>query len=159
MSAKHQVCQGAICKCQFGTTPDKLMVLTQQKHYINDKDAKEKLVATNVDIGMTFEKNTFGQCKLQPTTGGYLPCIPALTKWTGQYEKVKYEINGGNPLLEDSKGICAISGSPSIAITFHGQTAEPTQKNVENASEEVVAELFAAIDTRKYIRKTDNIEP
>ena len=142
MSQKHKVCQGAICKCQFGTMPDKLKVLTQNKHYINDKDAKEKLVATHMDIGMTFEKNTFGQCKLQPSSSGYLPCVPALQKWTGQYEKVKYEINGGNPLLEDSKGICAISGSPSIEITFHGQTAEPTQKNVENASEEVVAELI-----------------
>lgn len=142
MSAKHFVCQGALCKCQFGNTPDTLKVLTQQKHYINDKDATQKLVATHIDIGMTFEKNTFGQCKLQPTTGGFLPCVPALQQWTSQYEKVSYEINNGNPLLEDSKGICAISGSPCIEITFHGQTAEPTQQNLDNAREEVLAELM-----------------
>lgn len=153
MSAKHQVCHGAICKCQFGTTPDKLKVLTQQKHYINDKDAKEKLVATHMDIGMTFEKNTFGQCKLQPSSSGYLPCVPALQQWTGQYEKVKYEINGGNPLLEDSKGICSIAGSPCIKIDFHGQTAEPTQKNVDNSNEEVVAELVPFVNIKKVQKK------
>lgn len=157
MGAKHKVCHGAICSCQFGFTPDKLQVLTQQKHYINDKDGSEKLVATHSDIGMTFEKNTFGQCKLQPTSGGYLPCVPALTQWTGQYEKVKYEINGGNPLLEDSKGICSIAGSPCIKIDFHGQTAEPTQKNVDNANEEVLAELLLGMSDIKVTKEILNI--
>ncbi len=62
MSEKHLVCQGAICKCNFGTTPDKLKVNTQSRRYINDKDGKQKLTATHVDIGSTFEKNTFGNC-------------------------------------------------------------------------------------------------
>ena len=56
MSKKHLVCQGAICQCQFGTTPDTLKVLTQSKQFINDKEGKEKLMATHSDIGMTFEK-------------------------------------------------------------------------------------------------------
>ena len=42
---------------------DKLMVKTQSKRYINDKDGKEKLMATHADIGATFEKNSFGSCK------------------------------------------------------------------------------------------------
>ena len=67
MAQKHLVCQGATCNCKFGTTPDKLKVLTQNKHYINEEEPKEKLVATTADIGSTFEKNTFGLCKLQPT--------------------------------------------------------------------------------------------
>lgn len=29
MSEKHLVCQGAVCRCDFGTTTDKLMVKTQ----------------------------------------------------------------------------------------------------------------------------------
>jgi hypothetical protein len=153
MSGKHLVCQGAICECQFGNVPDKLKVLTQQKHFINDKDASKKLVATHVDIGMTFEKNTFGQCKLQPIPGGYKPCQPALQQWTGQYEKVKYEINGGNPLLEDSKGICAISGSPCIKITNHGQTAEPTQQNIDNADDEILAEFMPFVNLKDKPKK------
>lgn len=67
LAQKHLVCQGATCNCKFGTTPDKLKVLTQNKHYINEEEPKEKLVATTADIGSTFEKNTFGLCKLQPT--------------------------------------------------------------------------------------------
>ncbi len=38
---------------------DKLMVKTQSKRYINDKDGKEKLMATHADIGATFEKKLF----------------------------------------------------------------------------------------------------
>lgn len=63
MSEKHLVCQGAVCRCDFGTTTDKLMVKTQSKRYINDKDGKEKLMATHANIGATFEKNSFGSCK------------------------------------------------------------------------------------------------
>ena len=31
MADKHLVCQGALCKCQYGTTPDTLKVLSQKK--------------------------------------------------------------------------------------------------------------------------------
>lgn len=86
MAQKEIIVQGAICECQFSFAPDKLKVLTQQKLYANDKDGSTKLIASDKDIGMTFEKNSFGQCKLQPTTGGYLPCVPALQQWQGMYE-------------------------------------------------------------------------
>lgn len=146
MSKKHLVCQGAICECQYGNFPDKLKVLTQSKHYINDKNATSKLVVTHVDIGMTFENNTFGLCKLQPTTFGYKPCIPILQEWTGQYKKITYKINNGNPLLEDSKGICAISGSPSIKINDHGETAELTQQNIDNADNDILVEFLPFVN-------------
>lgn len=155
MSDKHKVCHGAICKCKFGNMTDKLKVLTQKKHYINDKDASSKLVACHVDLGNTFEKNTFGECKLQPLPGGrFKTCNQMLQQWTGQYEDVTYQINGGHPLLEDSIGICAIGG-PCIEITHHGQTAEPTQQNIENADQEVLAVLLPFVDVKqnpvKYI--------
>jgi hypothetical protein len=57
MSAKHIVCDGAICQCNFGAAPDKLKVKSQKKEYINDKDGSKKYIATNQDIGSTvFEK-------------------------------------------------------------------------------------------------------
>jgi len=31
MADKHLVCDGALCKCKYGTIPDKLKVLTHQK--------------------------------------------------------------------------------------------------------------------------------
>ena len=84
MALKEKVVQGAICLCKFGTTPDKLKVLTHTKYYLNDHEGKEKLAATDKDIGATFEKNTFGPCKMQPIPGGgFKPCQAIVTVWTG----------------------------------------------------------------------------
>lgn len=140
MAQKEVIVQGAICECQFGFTPDKLKVLTQQMHYANDKDGSIKLIASDKDIGMTFEKNSFGQCKLQPTTGGYLPCIPALQKWEGTYQDVILT-NKGKILTEDSKGTCAIAGSPCIRFTHSGQTTQLSQKNIENTDKQLLSQI------------------
>lgn len=110
MSEKHLVCQGAVCGCDLGTTTDKLMVKTQNKRYINDKDGKEKLMATHADIGATFEKNSFGSCK--KLNNG--PCAPVVTKWEGFYDQIIVEDNNGKALLEDSQATCAVSNAPSI---------------------------------------------
>lgn len=147
MSEKHLVCQGATCLCNFGTTPDKLKVLTQTKRFINDKDGSTKLMATNMDIGAaTFEKNTFGPCKMQPTPGGFKPCQIIVTAWTGFYEKITLQDNSGKALLEDSKATCPIGGPDCIKIIDHGQTAEVSAQNVENADEEVLVELMPFVD-------------
>lgn len=152
MKEKHLVCQGAICKCQFGTTPDKLVVKTQSKRYINDKEGLSKLTATNVDIGSTFDKNTFGSCAKMNNN----PCVPVVTKWEGYYDKITVVDNGGKALLEDSKATCAVSGTSSIEIIFHGQTAEPNLQNVNNARPEVLAHLMPLTenDNKEYIYYT-----
>lgn len=160
MSEKHLVCQGALCKCNFGTTPDTLKVLTQTKHFINDKEGSNKLMATNMDIGAsTFEKNTFGPCKMQPIPGGgFKPCQIVVTAWSGFYEKITLQDNNGKALLEDSKATCPIGGPDCITIINHGQTAEVSSQNVENADKEVLMELFPFVDLNKYIRKSDIID-
>lgn len=145
MAQKEIIVQGATCECQFGFQPDKLKVLTQQKHYANDKDASNKLIASDKDIGMTFEKNTFGKCKMQPTSGGYLPCVPALNQWQGMYEDTILT-NGGKILLEDSKGTCSIAGSPCISFTHTGQKGQPSQQNMDNADEELLSQVSPVID-------------
>lgn len=150
MSEKHLVCQGATCLCNFGTTPDQLKVLTQKKRFINDKEGTKKLMATNMDIGAaTFEKNTFGPCKMQPTPSGFKPCQIIVTAWTGFYEKITLEDNSGKALLEDSKATCPIGGPDCIKIIDHGQTAEVSAQNVENADKEVLAELVPLVDLKK----------
>ncbi|APU09413.1 DUF4280 domain-containing protein [Cellulophaga lytica] len=141
MSEKHIVCHQASCKCMQGTMPDKLLVNTQTKHYINDSSMSNKLIATNKEIGQPFEKNTFGQCKLQPTPGGYKPCQPTITEWTGFYEDVTLDENNGNPLLEDSMATCAIAGAPCVEITDHGQIAEVVAQNISNANEDTLAQI------------------
>ena len=153
MSQKHLVCQGALCKCNFGTTPDKLKVLTQSKRYINDKDGSEKLMATHKDIGKTFDKNTFGSCAKMNNN----PCQVVVTEWSGYYEKITLEDNKGKALLEDSKATCPIGSKDCITIIKHGQTAEVSSQNVKNVSKEAVAELCPMMDINKYIRKTDDL--
>ena len=137
MAQKHLVCQGATCMCKFGATPDKLKVLSHTKEYINDPEGSQKLLATTMEIGPTFEKGTFGSCKKQNNN----PCVAMITEWKGFYEEVVVS-NGGKILLEDSKGTCPIGGSDCIEITFHGQVAEIGQQNVDNADEEVMGHLF-----------------
>lgn len=142
MSEKHLVCQGATCQCQFGKAPDNLKVLTQTKRFVNDAKGAKKLIASNKDLGQTFEKNTFGSCA--KLNNG--PCQVAVVEWKSFYEKITLAENSGNPLLEDSKAVCAISGSPSIEIIKHGQTAEVTQQNIENAEPEAIAELCPVLN-------------
>lgn len=148
MPQKEIIVQGATCQCQFGFQTDKLKVLTQQKQYANDKDGGEKLIASHLDLGMTFEKNTFGQCKLKPAGSGYLPCVPALTQWTGQYKEMLL-INKGQILLEDSKGICSTSGSPCISFLQTGQKAEPGKANLENADEEIQSQVNPLVNLKE----------
>ena len=72
MSEKHLVCQGAICQCIFGTAPDTLKVKTQKKHFINDLEGEEKLIATDQDLGKTLENNTFGSCVRLQNGAGFM---------------------------------------------------------------------------------------
>ncbi|MFC6268189.1 DUF4280 domain-containing protein [Frigoriflavimonas asaccharolytica] len=148
MSEKHLVCQGALCKCNFGTTPDKLKVLTQSKRYINDKEGSTKLMATNKDMGASnFEKNTFGPCKMQPIPGGgFKPCQIVVSTWSGFYEKITLQDNNGKALLEDSKATCPIGGQDCITIINHGQIAEISVQNLKNANKEVLAELLPFVE-------------
>ena len=145
MSQKHLVCQGALCKCNFGTTPDKLKVLTQSKRYINDKDGSEKLMATHKDIGKTFEKNTFGSCAKMNNN----PCQVVVTEWSGYYEKITLEDNKGKALLEDSKATCPVGSKDCIIILKHGQIAEVSSQNLKNANKDAVVELCPMMDLDK----------
>lgn len=154
MGEKHLVCQGAMCKCRFGTAPDKLLVKTQNKRYINDKDGREKLTATHKDIGQTFEKNTFGSCAKMNNSA----CSPAVIKWEGYYEKITLKDNDGKALLEDSKATCTVAGSACIDIINHGQIAEVGNSNVSNARKEVLAVLFPFRDLPKEEEVVLNIK-
>ena len=135
MSEKHLVCHGAICKCKFGTTPDKLTVKSQKKTSINEPDGSQQLLATDKEIGAsTFEKNTFGPCKQQPLPGGgYKPCQTVVTQWSKPYDQITLEENKGKALLEDSKATCPIGGLDCIEITHHGQKAKPGNQQVKDA--------------------------
>jgi len=122
MSQQYVAVQGALCSCLFGDFPDKLKVLSHFKYYASDSSGSSKLVATTMEIGATtFEKNTFGQCKLQPIPSGFKPCQIVVTKWDSFYSDVELG-NGGKILTETSRATCPINGSPCISFTNHGQS-------------------------------------
>lgn len=147
MSGKHVVVQGATLKCRFSEEPktDILKVKSQNKHFANDKDAAKKLIATTKETGQTLEKNTFGNCKLQPTGSSYKPCQVVIEQWSDFYEKVTLS-NQGKILTEDSKATCPIGGPDCITVDKHGQKAEPSKQNVKNAKELVSNQINPLVD-------------
>jgi hypothetical protein len=152
MSEKHIVVQGATLKCKFSVEPktDKLKVKTQTKHYANDKEGANKLIATNKEIGQTLEANTFGKCKKQPLGfGQYKPCQAVITEWKGFYEKVTLS-NKGKILLEDSKATCPIGGPDCIEITKHGQKAEVSKQNVKKANPVLHSQLNPLVNMAEF---------
>lgn len=151
MAEKHIVVQGAVCKCQFGQTPDNLKVLTHQKEYANDKSASKKLIATTKEIGAaTFEKNTFGSCTKMGSPPP--PCKVMVTEWQNFYDKVQLS-NGGYIILEDSKAVCAVAGTPCIEIIDHGQRAEASQQNFKNADQDVQQQINPLVDSEKMHKR------
>lgn len=157
MSTGHIVVQGASCECQFGNAPDDLVVESQSKEFINDSDGSKKLVGNTMDIGMPFKAKTFGQCKLQPTPSGYLSCIPNIQQWQDFYDKIELD-NGGNILTEKSKGTCAISGTPCVKFTWHGQTAQSNSSNVEQTDEETQSYLNPLVNIKQMEMSSGELE-
>ena len=161
MSGKHVVVQGATLKCKFSQNPqtDVLKVKSQNKHFANDKEASKKLIATTKEVGQTLEKNTFGNCKLQPTGSSYKPCQAVITQWSAFYEKVTLS-NQGKILLEDSKATCPIGGPDCITVVKHGQHAEPSKQNVKNARELLsnqINPLVDIVELKKSLEEEDSI--
>jgi hypothetical protein len=155
MGSKHMVCHGAICQCNFGATPDKLVVSSHQKEFINDQDGSKKFLASSKEIGAAvFEKNTFGPCQKQPTPGGNKPCQAVVQEWSGVYEKITLS-NKGKILLEDSKATCPIGGPDCIKITFHGQVNAPAPSSVKKANKEVMQVLNPVVN-RDDFEEEDN---
>lgn len=146
MALKEKIVQGATCTCNYGTTTDTLKVLTHSKYYLNDLEGSKKLVATHKDIGATFEANTFGSCKMQPTMFGYKPCQAIVTAWTGYYEKEKYSPPDGFTLLEDSKACCPIGGIDCISILKSGQIGEPSVQNFAHSDTELQVHVSPLVD-------------
>ncbi|EKT3967274.1 DUF4280 domain-containing protein [Flavobacterium psychrophilum] len=138
MAKKHYVVQGATLKCNCSVAPqtDILKVKSQSKHYANDHESSEKLIATDKDIGQTLEKNSFGNCKMQPNGTSYNPCQAVITKWSGAYQKLTLS-NKGKVLLEDSKATCPMGTPDCIEVVKHGQKQEMHKMHIMNAPDTV----------------------
>ena len=92
--------------CNQGTATSKLNVTSQDFVTIEGK-----AMATEEDKQANVNIMPFGQCKLKPTTSGYLPCMPAPIKW----ENTSFSTIDGKKELNSASCIqCAIGGK----ITF-----------------------------------------
>lgn len=116
MSEKIYVLDGALLACDQGFMPAPLQVTENTKIKIQGK-----LKATDMDVQVP---QTFGQCRLKPTLLSFLPCTPALQKWTKTADKMSF--GGKKFLYEDSECMCATGGK--IAIT------KPMQVNIAGAA-------------------------
>lgn len=128
---KYFVIQKGTVQCNQGFKFPKFKVTSQQKHYWNNVEGQaDYLAVTEDDLQFDPPAQPFGQCKLKPTAGGYLPCAYAAAgKWQKPYEKVK--IAGKSCLTEISELMCSTGGK--ITILKHGQQAEVSKNQVANA--------------------------
>ncbi len=120
-----------MCKCNHGFKSPKFKVTSHQKYYLNKADGEaDYLAVTEDDLTLDPPAMPFENCKLQPTTCGYLPCSYApVGKWQKPYDKVK--VMGHSCLTEISELQCAIGGK--ITIMKHGQQSEAGKSNAANA--------------------------
>jgi len=105
MSDKIYVLDGALLECNQGFMPAKLLVTENQKVKIQGK-----FKATDMDIQVP---QTFGLWRLKLTSGGFLPCMPALQKWMKTTKKASLG-KTKKFLYEDSECMCATGGMVSI---------------------------------------------
>lgn len=151
MGVKYIV-QGAECKCQCGSSTDKIKVNTQSSVYLNDGSGSYKLVVTTADIGATFEKNSFGSCSNQNGRA----CVAMIIQWSQEEEQEIMSI--GNLLTEKSKATCPIGGSDCISIISHGQQAEANSQNIKNVNPEVQTQINPLVDvTQLEIKEKSEI--
>ncbi len=145
MSEKFLIVQGALCKCQYGTAPDRLKVLSHTKEYANDGKGSKKLIASTKDIGSsTLELNTFGSCSKMNNK----PCQPVIQEWKDFYDKITLT-HKGKVLTEDSKAICPVGGNPCIEIVWHGQTVTAPDSDVKKSDKRVQSQLNPLVDTQE----------
>ena len=154
---KYFVIQKGMCQCDQGFKFPKFKVTSHKKHYWNDAEGQaDYLAVTEDDLTLDPPAMPFGQCKLKPSSGGYLPCTYApVGKWQKPYDKVK--VMGHSCLTEISELMCAVGGK--ITIMKHGQQSEAGKSNATNASSKEQEILNPAMDYDEFkeeIEETDD---
>lgn len=153
---KYFVIQKGTCQCNQGFKFPKFKVTSHQKHYWNNVEGQaDYLAVTEDDLQLDPAIQPFGQCKLKPTSGGYLPCNYAPAgKWQKTYEKVK--IVGKSCLTEISELTCVTGGK--ITVLKHGQQSGISDTQISNANpiEQQVYNPLVNIDELKDEMDNEN---
>lgn len=145
---RHFVVQKGKAQCNQGNQFPNYKVTAHQQHFWNDSDGNADFLAvTEDDLQFNPPGSSFGQCKLKPTSGGYLPCSYAPAgKWQKTYEKVK--IMGKKIVTEVSELQCVIGGK--ITINDHGQRGEISKQNVKNVDNKTVQHINPLVKIQDF---------
>ena len=100
--------------CNQGKATSKLNVTSQDFVTIEDK-----AIATEEDKQVNTNILSFKQCKLKPSSSGYLPCVPAPIKWEDTAKKDS--INEQKILTENSYCMCSIGGKIIVKDKGHNE--------------------------------------
>ena len=142
------VTSGAIMTCACGAAPSQLEVTSNTFYFIQGK-----LAATTADNVPMVNIRPFGTCTMKPTVGGFLPCIPAPTMWSGFVDSVR--VGRGFPLLNTSAIQCAMGGL--ISFQNSGQM-KPDKARVNPNSPQIDALLRAAKEAKPFCEICEYVE-
>jgi len=150
---KYFVIQKGMCQCNQGFKFPKFKVTSHQKHYWNDANGEaDYLAVTEDDLTLDPPVQPFGQCKLKPSSGGYLPCTYAPAgKWTKTYDKVK--VMGKSCVTEISELMCSTGGK--ITIFKHGQQSEIGKSNINKADSQEQHVYNPLVDFEEFKEEID----
>ncbi|MPS66296.1 MAG: DUF4280 domain-containing protein [Chryseobacterium sp.] len=153
---KHFVVQKGKAQCNQGNQFPQYKVTSHQKHYWNnEKGEADYLAVTEDDVQFTPPGPSFGQCKLKPSSGGYLPCAFAPAgKWQKTYEQVK--IMGKSSVTELSELMCTTGGK--ITIKEHGQTSAMSNQNVQNADSQEQHNINPFVNFKEFQKENSDNE-
>lgn len=104
---EEAITEDALLQSNKGSSTSSLSVTSQQFFSIENK-----LIATEKDKQSVQNIKPFGVCKLKPTSGGYLPCMPAPTQW--EETSAKNKVNDVLLLLKTSICSCSVGGTISV---------------------------------------------
>lgn len=151
---KYFVIQKGKCQCNQGFQFPSFKVTSHQKHYWNDENGQaDYLAVTEEDLTLNPPAMPFGNCKLKPSSGGYLPCTYAPAgKWIKTYDKVK--VMGKSCVTEVSELMCSIGGK--ITILKHGQQSEIGKNNISSADSQEQNVYNPIMDLEEFKEEIDD---
>lgn len=111
---KNLITDTAQLSCNQGTISSNLLVTSQDFMTIENKP-----IATEQDVKPNVNIKPFGQCRLKPSSSGYLPCVPAPQKWEKTAEQNM--INDNAILTDESFCMCSVGGKISVKDKGHSE--------------------------------------
>ena len=147
-TGKLFIVQKGQAQCNQGNMNPKFVVKSHKRLFLNKSQmTPESLIVLDSDTTFMPPGPSFGQCKLKPSSGGYLPCSCApVGKWQKAYEDTT--VDGQKAITEMSELMCAIGGK--ITVFKHGQVSEMSQQNVDNANAQAMNRYNPVVDFDAY---------